>query len=977
MLLNRLMVRDFRGISGTIDLRCDLPLTVIYAPNGTGKTSICDAIEWLVTGRVGRLDHLPNQALQCGNASSRQPGVVEGVFGWPENGSYRRVIDSSNSHLYTLEDSSWKSLALYGTLPIFAPNIDGTPGKEVNRLRTSWIRASRFFTPRSVPTLLDTDDEEREERRIYFSDLLGIGDYARDRRSLEKIVRRMRTVAGLSSEILTLSTDIQGLQRTIASAARDASAHFREAAAERFRTLSDEVGLESSQHDLQTAIEILRSTVRERQVARVQQANDSELIEGMLSEYPRLLEERLDAADRLSAATQMTGPTEARILDVEEQLRSLKRQAEQLAEQTNELSGIGSQAQQLSIDANRALADAVSHGLQLDDASTRTNIETEIRELEEEEVSLSKTVSSLELLSEDAREWNSLTVMRSAAEEQAAFVQRQLASLQSVAGVRHEELLTRVSSIQAELDATLGVLTRLRAEALDWTSRQETASTCPICEHDYETPARLLQALTSALSAVPASSLALRDELRTLQDELLVTEQREQEAIGLNARAAELAEVIQQFENTRSSAQRSLAAIGFPETWVTAADGFNRVTVALTDTRAQLVFVQSKLRNAREALHIIDIVTGLEGHIHSLITGAARVGSSGIRMASVTSPRDWPELFAQLQQSLGEHRDFLTSELNKVFARERTMALEMQRAREGHSALVSRIEMLTTVAHRVAERLQAFDMAWERLGGMKPVDVDQWAEILGTIAMDKTRDEHIIRRLTEIDALLHEASEAEKREQENLDQQRGLLALQQKLIDLKRQVLIRRDLEIAIGQLAAVEAQVISDQLLALKSTINALYLRGQSNPFLSEISAVVEETMINWVGLAGPITLPDPALFSQGQRQDLALAIYLARARSLRGTFVLDEPLHHLDDLNRLAMLDVLRVLISERHHVPIRIIVTTASESLIRHIRAKFSLLPANESEAAVRIYRVSGNALSGVEAIEEEIPFLRIAV
>jgi hypothetical protein len=45
---------------------------------------------------------------------------------------------------------------------------------------------------------------------------------------------------------------------------------------------------------------------------------------------------------------------------------------------------------------------------------------------------------------------------------------------------------------------------------------------------------------------------------------------------------------------------------------------------------------------------------------------------------------------------------------------------------------------------------------------------------------------------------------------------------------------------------------------------------------------------------------------------QDLAL--FLARARSLGGTFFLDEPASHLDDLNRVALLNIFRALAVER---------------------------------------------------------------
>lgn len=53
--LKRCSIKNFRGIGKKVDLNLDADVIVIYGPNGTGKTSIFDAIEWTVTGQVDRL----------------------------------------------------------------------------------------------------------------------------------------------------------------------------------------------------------------------------------------------------------------------------------------------------------------------------------------------------------------------------------------------------------------------------------------------------------------------------------------------------------------------------------------------------------------------------------------------------------------------------------------------------------------------------------------------------------------------------------------------------------------------------------------------------------------------------------------------------------------------------------------------------------------------------------------------------------
>ena len=67
-------------------------------------------------------------------------------------------------------------------------------------------------------------------------------------------------------------------------------------------------------------------------------------------------------------------------------------------------------------------------------------------------------------------------------------------------------------------------------------------------------------------------------------------------------------------------------------------------------------------------------------------------------------------------------------------------------------------------------------------------------------------------------------------------------------------------------------------------------------------------------------------------------------------------------------GLLDVFRVIVTEGAARPLRLIITTASNALVRHFREKFSLLRPNEFGPALRIYRLSGNPRDGVSATEE---------
>lgn len=58
MFIQKVSITNFRGISGNREFLFDIkPFVLLSASNGLGKTTIIDAIEWALTGNIGRLKH--------------------------------------------------------------------------------------------------------------------------------------------------------------------------------------------------------------------------------------------------------------------------------------------------------------------------------------------------------------------------------------------------------------------------------------------------------------------------------------------------------------------------------------------------------------------------------------------------------------------------------------------------------------------------------------------------------------------------------------------------------------------------------------------------------------------------------------------------------------------------------------------------------------------------------------------------------
>lgn len=92
--LNRLSIAGLRGISQPLDLQFKKPMTLVYGENGTGKTSICDALDFLGNG-------------ECGSLSDISVGSGKHRF-WPSIG---QDIQDISVTLEASDGSSWNATA--------------------------------------------------------------------------------------------------------------------------------------------------------------------------------------------------------------------------------------------------------------------------------------------------------------------------------------------------------------------------------------------------------------------------------------------------------------------------------------------------------------------------------------------------------------------------------------------------------------------------------------------------------------------------------------------------------------------------------------------------------------------------------------------------------------------------------------------------------------------------------------------------
>jgi hypothetical protein len=185
--LKQLTIDAFRGISASLTLDLSAPITLIYAPNGVGKTSICDAAEWLITSAVKRLDNVgggPDDLRCMFSAQEQETRVAGSLIAYGKEILVERKL---NNCRWAVDGQPLRAVTLSDLLETLAPSAAeaGVHRTHANNSRQIWLRGTRFLSGDSLAALLDSDEASMENRQRLFADLLGVGHLLETERQID------------------------------------------------------------------------------------------------------------------------------------------------------------------------------------------------------------------------------------------------------------------------------------------------------------------------------------------------------------------------------------------------------------------------------------------------------------------------------------------------------------------------------------------------------------------------------------------------------------------------------------------------------------------------------------------------------------------------------------------------------------------------------------------------------------------------
>jgi len=769
--------------------------------------------------------------------------------------------------------------------------------------------------------LLDADSRNQQARQELFADLLGVGELERARSRIEKVSKELeKTQKSVIDDLNKASLRLSNLESQLKqSGAFPDFAAVRKTVAEIVAELHAPV-IESVELQKDDAIGRIIGQLKETVAAQKLAIDEAEplwqTIESRLA-----FDESRGAA--VQAATTELPTSRAQLAKLREEITKFEEEIASLAE------GRKSQTEQMqrlttSLAALHAAAPLVK------DFARQNKLD---------ESPLSKLVDALQSISEsDIRGViDSAERARDAAERMRAFQDRMNTLEGELAKLPADEVLRKSAaeqerrleaarqsktSLETDRASLSSAAERLVALGREIAGRSTESGDCPLCGHEWGDMNTLLAAIDRVSSVLGPQVASITTRLYEAATALRTIE-KETERIALQAK--QRLALDSEIENLRKELRQYRALLSAA-----------RIETPQLPSAAFLTEFSSGLRVREEAIQAIE-----------------RLSEATPEFQSDFATRNCTNAFHDHEEALRIQLAAIAEQSKTGSLRHDTITKVLAERRQTAAAVATRVNSLETLLSEATDMASRADAAAEALS---------LRLALSRESVNKSRSESLARqeKLKQSEAKLVSASSA-------------LLLLQQQA-QLSQ---LRTARDVAKHRVSGVEQQchrlqelrtfvegtlskAKTDRLTAIQRGVQALFLRMHANRVFDAIKLTEDASGF---GAAVEKEFFKSEDLSQGQRQDLALAIFLSRARAYGGTFFLDEPLLHLDDLNRLALLDVLRAL-AIQDGSRIRLVLTTASSHVLTHIQQKFEGVRDKEGRPLLRAYRLSGTATEGVQ-------------
>lgn len=897
-------IQNFRGVPDELVIPLDAPLTVIHAANGTGKSTICYALEWLLTGKVDDLPTTNDFSCQWGYGDSIVSAtcLIGGELHELARQGHTLTISRNGERKRNIKEAVLLELLTPGS-------VSGRTPQAIRKAKSGWLRNSRWLYSNSLSLLVDNN--KAEERQQIFADILGLGHLTSTLRDLRDYRKQLPSTKGIKDRVENLSIEIADIESKLVD-----NSPLKEKAEKHLS-------------------ELFKCFPKQKITGKL--GEDFRNAQYQVNVLDLKVKNKLEILEFLSENWQQYNTVTAQLVTLRRTLDELMNAKENLSKEQAKSSAELSVAEVKVAEGKRSVAWAKQYLdilEQWDKTIEDPSIGIYFPSQDATQEQLEQQFVELAWTSEKQQEWiqslnylnqNSNTVLELVKQKQelANNIIHPVADIANISRLAEEAKLERVKA-ESEFNALSGVLEKLRALGQEIVHSHD-GQHCPLCNYDWKSSETLRKKVEDNLSLPP--------KLNDVAQKLTNARKVEQDCLkNLNlannqkvSHEAFLARVRSVDEELLSIAQRTkyLEIMGFQDFASFSVDN--------------LTYLQSRIRAAISLKKIFEVLSEVEGvfQVIDLKGGKSRVSIA--------------------RENLNKYREYYQIQEDKFFPEKHRLTLLVNGILENLQTKSREIDGVNTNISATSKIVGRFMGKWNELNGEVPIEQHVFNSVQTSVQAERKQVDAYKAALVECEAIVN--IDLDSGRLDKLRNERDKLA---KKLDAGNDYITEADR--TIERYSQHVSKLTNSSLAPLLKPAAELFSRMHANEVYRGLSVSDGDEAMKWTVFADghDFALDAEERFSQGQRQDLALSLYLARARNTGGSFFLDEPIAHLDDLNRVAMLDIFRLAATSMPNM--NLILTTASDGLARHMIQKFSSI--TDRHLLNTIY-LEGNPRTGVNA------------
>ena len=988
VLLESVTIENFRAYRAPTTFEIGSEITVLFGPNGFGKTSFFDAIDFGITGSIGRFkfsgpDHFREVAAHLdSNAEDARVALT-----YRSNGKThtidRTVADAAHA---SLDGSSTDRKSILRQLTRSGEAV----AERIDNL-INLFRASHLFSQDNQALTRNFKDQCTLPREIV-SRMLAFEDYENAVKKSANIVAILENSLNALSSAISDTTaslkadksELEGLRRTIKDKSNIGALN---AELRNLRSALQEIGVDAGSGAADaTAARGWRATLE----ARIPESEGkiallSELAKEVVR-LPPLIQEGKDLRAQLEAADARRLTAERAKASVQQQLDAVRKRLAEIAAQIRQaqsavdnLKWVRDQRPSYASALNTLTAQTESlHRTTEIIAADRSRLATASTDLRQnsaqlatsvgQQSSANKRLADLEALRAALSPWKAST-------DRLAEIEQQEAALsETLLGLRAKE-----PTFQAQINASttqLAALERVIADAdrsqselwqlLSQLQKHITDGNCPLCGVDHGSQNELVRHIQMQMTLDSAGTArtelaGLRQSIQEITRQLAGNREAQKSALAqLGQLAKERATRDREIRDWGDSAAR--LNLDVSDDWA----GLTRqIAASSAEARDEIEVSNTAVKEATNAVDaakaVIDTLTksisqqeatraAVNAELERIRKGLTSLRSDP-RLSGVTMDSSDDEL-AEMEQERSGRIDQLRQSHEAATQEQARLQGLLDAESRTIAELAGQLPVLRT---RANENEQAREGIIARLADAElPEDSDEPKLIgkLGDEAQALARLRALHQRVGSVEIGLNAATTAAA-----LARLEANIAAKEKVIAEKK---ASRTARKPWRDYFALIDKILSDEQAAAIANFTHQYgprtsviqRRLRSVYGFDDVDIISRASEISVTVKRHGVELRPVDYFSESQKQTLQLGLFLTACSgqnwsSLAPVF-LDDPVTHFDDLNTYALLDLIMGLLKSDFGTR-QFIISTCDEKFFQLARQKFNYL-----QDSVRFYR-----------------------